>query len=157
MDHTEDAVRENPTSTEHAESTEGRQLVWSEEGPGAAGNDVALAEGSTSDDLCFDDFVCGDSCQATWKNGAGIKAYKNKTKTELLEMIAQKVDNTKVYDPIFNAKMAERGVPVAKQIQCPFRLVNVIFSGRFAARFEPSCRLPQNLSPIAPMQMVSRR
>jgi hypothetical protein len=163
MERAEDAVRENPTSTEHAASMEGRNLAWSEEEPGVAGNDVSLVEGSTTDDLRFEDFVCGETSakrlgktvsvpvvltirgKPTTKTKffelrafcirAGIKAYKNKTKTELLEMIAQKVNNNKVYDPIFNAKMAERGVPVAKQIQCPFRLVNVIFSGRFAARF----------------------
>lgn len=169
MDRTEDAVRENPTSTEHAASTEGRELGWSKEGPGAARNDVALAEGGTSDDLCFGEFVCGEISakrlgkmvsvlvvltirgKLTTKSKffalrafrirAGIKAYKNKTKPKPLEMITQKVNNNKVYDPIFNAKMAEHGVPGAKPIQCPFRLVNVICSGRFCCPLRgPLCQ-----------------
>lgn len=64
-----------------------------------------------------------------------IKAYKNKSKAELLELIAQKIKDDKLYKPIFDAKMAERRDPSRKQIQCPFRLLNIIFSDHFADRF----------------------
>ncbi|KAE9011904.1 hypothetical protein PR003_g15306 [Phytophthora rubi] len=69
-----------------------------------------------------------------------IRGYKNKKKDVLLSLIAQRMKNNKIYGRIFRAKkMKDRNEPEAKQIQCPFRLINIIFSSHFASRFVSLC------------------
>ncbi|KAE8969692.1 hypothetical protein PR003_g19556 [Phytophthora rubi] len=121
------------------------------------------SEEATADELTFEDFECSEALvQRDGKETnvaivlkvkgkdtketkytevrafcarVGIRAYKNKSKAMLLEMIAQKIKNDKVYQPIFEAKRAQRLDPVRKQIQCPFRLMNVMFSSELVDRF----------------------
>ncbi|RLN65189.1 hypothetical protein BBJ28_00020372 [Nothophytophthora sp. Chile5] len=66
----------------------------------------------------------------------GVVGYKNKAKEKLLELIAQKKINGATHDAICRAKKAERHEPTRKQVQCPFRLLNVLFSAGFAARLD---------------------
>ncbi|KAE9040973.1 hypothetical protein PR003_g10613 [Phytophthora rubi] len=130
---------------------------------GSSGRNDIVKVGSAATDLTLEDFGCSEkhvlSDGKTFKvavvvkikgmpvkntkytelrafcGRVGIKAYKNKSKAELLELIAQKKKDDKLYKPIFDAKMAERREPSRKQIQCPFRLLNIMFSDHFADRF----------------------
>ncbi|KAE9004836.1 hypothetical protein PR001_g1293 [Phytophthora rubi] len=97
------------------------------------------SEETTADELTFEDFECSEAL--VQRDGTkvaivlkvkgkdtketkytelrafcarvGIRAYKNKSKAMLLEMIAQKIKNDKVYQPIFGAKRAQRLGPKA--------------------------------------------
>jgi hypothetical protein len=68
-----------------------------------------------------------------------IRGYKNKKKNVLLSLIAQRMKNNKICGRIFRAKMNDRYEPERRQTQCPFWVVNILFSSHFAARFVSLC------------------
>ena len=64
----------------------------------------------------------------------GVKRYKNKPKEIMRELIAAKKVNEAIYDGVFGDPSAGEGKTV-KDTQCPFRLLNVLFSDEFVERF----------------------
>ncbi|KAG6599775.1 uncharacterized protein IUM83_13166 [Phytophthora cinnamomi] len=63
----------------------------------------------------------------------GVHCYKNKTKAAMVDLIIQRKINETSYDALFEKKKT-RSDPPLKQKQCPFRLLNVLFSDEFAGR-----------------------
>lgn len=61
-----------------------------------------------------------------------VSGYKNKTKNGMAQLIAAKKQNEEIYDVVF-AGPARAKTP--SKIQCPFRLLNVVFSDEFAESF----------------------
>ncbi|KAG6584484.1 uncharacterized protein IUM83_08072 [Phytophthora cinnamomi] len=61
----------------------------------------------------------------------GVHGYKNKTKAAMVDLIIQRKINETSYDALFEKKKKARSDPPLKQKQCPFRLLNVLFSDEF--------------------------
>ncbi|KAJ8577124.1 hypothetical protein ON010_g2081 [Phytophthora cinnamomi] len=70
-------------------------------------------------------FLCKKLC---------VHGYKNKTKAAMVDLIIQRKINESSYDALFEKKKKTRSDPPLKQKQCPFRLLNVLFSDEFAGR-----------------------
>jgi hypothetical protein len=66
----------------------------------------------------------------------GVSGYKNCSKAVMLDLIAQKQVNDAAYTTIFQQKKVARSDPTRKQPQCPFRLLNIVFSDEFAFRLD---------------------
>lgn len=65
-----------------------------------------------------------------------VSGYKNKRKLEMTQLIAMKKLSEEVYDQLFAEHSRSKITSTApKQIQCLFRLINILFSDRFAERF----------------------
>lgn len=62
----------------------------------------------------------------------GVGGYKNKKKDFILELLAAKKMNEAIYDEIFSPKDGK--TTTKKEIQCPFRLCNIVFSDAYAEK-----------------------
>jgi hypothetical protein len=62
-----------------------------------------------------------------------VPAYKNKKKEDMALLIAAKKQNESIYDTVQSCSSGCKA-PV-KEIQCPFRLLNILFSDEFAESF----------------------
>jgi hypothetical protein len=65
----------------------------------------------------------------------GVSGYKNKKKDDMSELIAMKKVNEELYDAVVGGGTAMAGYEPAKEPQCSFRVLNVLFSDEFAESF----------------------
>ncbi|KAE8980723.1 hypothetical protein PR003_g24181 [Phytophthora rubi] len=86
----------------------------------------------------------------------GVHGYKNKTKAAMIDLIIQRKINEASYDALFEKKKKARSDPPQKQKQCPFRLLNVLFSDEFAGRLSSlgDTRLRADLNASMPPEVV---
>jgi hypothetical protein len=63
----------------------------------------------------------------------GIKGYKNKKKSETIDIIDRWCRNKKAYQSVQEGYAAIR--EPRKEVQCAFRLINILFSDEFASDF----------------------
>ncbi|KAE8909432.1 hypothetical protein PF005_g9965 [Phytophthora fragariae] len=66
----------------------------------------------------------------------GVSVYKSRSKAVMLDLITQKKVNNSACALLFQKKKLGRSDPLRKQPQCPFRLLNIVFSDAFAARLD---------------------
>ena len=68
----------------------------------------------------------------------GFKGYKNANKVGIIEIIVRCCTAKKVYDNLWQSDNKENGTiatATRKEVQCVFRLLNVLFSDAFAGQF----------------------
>ena len=66
----------------------------------------------------------------------GVRGYKNKSKEEIVELIANHTHNANVYEGLYNDKEGKKDIKQStrKKSGCSFRLMNVVFSPIFSHR-----------------------
>jgi hypothetical protein len=64
----------------------------------------------------------------------GIKGVKNAKKKEMIDKVVAHHQNHEAYKSLEVAEISNNNVSPRKQVQCPFRLMNVLFSDTFAPR-----------------------
>ena len=64
----------------------------------------------------------------------GVKGYKHAKKNETIEILKRWCFNQKVYNSQFHQQDTSCGPP-RKEVQCAFRLMNILFSDNFAGEF----------------------
>jgi hypothetical protein len=64
-----------------------------------------------------------------------VKGYKNAKKSDMVDKIQQSFHNKKVYNGLQNRTRSTVQNSVKKEVQCAFRLMNILFSDEFVSNF----------------------